>query len=188
MSTPAISFTASNFVLERLLDTANDGFNQLILETTATYGVTPFQLSDSGNAPNLLVGRFDLPSLIKSGFQPNYPLCIMSVAKSDTIGRNSLQVTPSTFSGSIIVSLDFYVVTDCGSVPADGQSVYQAVEDAVVGAFSTDVSYALMPQGLTFNDEALVEQGRMEFGPLSSSGDPVWCQMIACTLVFRRVA
>ncbi len=188
MSTPAITYTASNFVIERLLDTTSQGFNELILETTAEYGVTPFQLSDSGAAPNLLVGRFDLPNLIKSGFQPNYPLCIMSAAKSDTIGRNSLQVTPSTFSGSIIISLDFYMTAPCGSLPRDGQNMYQAVEDAVVGAFSTDVSYALMPQGLTYNDEALVEQGRMEYGPLNPADGPVWVQMIACTLVFRRVA
>lgn len=184
--TPQVSYLASNFVKERLLDTANDGFNQLIPGTCVEYGITPFQLSASAATRNLFIGRYNWVTLSKAGVAIQYPMAILSTAKSDSIGRNSLQVTPSTFSGNVIVSLDFWSATECSSIASNGQAMFQAIEDALAGTFSSDVSYSLVPPGLSYNDEAMVEQGVLEIAA-TPAGAQIFIQQIACTFLFRVI-
>lgn len=180
---PAISYAVFNYAKQRLLD-ASLGFNALINTTAATYGVAPFQLSESGAQTGLLYeGTFNIPALMQAGAPVVFPCAVLSTAKSNAAGNQAMRVTPSTFSGQVILSLDFYVKYDTGGVPL-GESMYHAVEDAVIATFN-DPDYYIPnppPPGVTYNNEIAVEQDVMGY-----SGT-YWLQMIPCTLFFYRVA
>lgn len=182
----AISSVVADFVKSRLLDAANNGFNQLILDSSVTYDVPSFQLSDGGgddcvSGVNLFIGRFELASLQRAGAGKNFPLAILSIAKDDAIQRANLQVTPSTYSGMIIVSLDFWVEYPGSNVPLNGEARFHAIEDALISTFDSPATFSMVSQGIAYNNEISIDQGKMEL--LND-----WLQFIGCTLIFRLTA
>ncbi len=183
MSAPvAVSFLVREYCRTRLKD-AISGFNYQITQTAAAYGVVPFTLSDQSTPPSLVMGRYDYPGLTKIFGVEMAPVAVLSTAKADNSGRQNMRVTPSSFSGQIIISLDVYAVVSQGggNLAPDGEAMYHAIEDALVATFNTPVSYGLMPPGVTYNNEITLEQGIVD----SSGGR--WLQWIPCSLHFYRV-
>ncbi len=183
MSFAQVSYPATNFCATRLQD-GSIGFNYWMTQTAPFFGVEAFQLSEQAYPPSLVIGRYDYPTLRKAmGANFSSPCAVLSGAKSDNTGRQNLRVTPSNFSGQIIISLDFYVTSGNGSnLPPNGQAMYHAVEAALVNTFNTPLSYGLMPPGTTYNNEVQAEQGAMEFDGVR------WVQWIPCGLFFYQVS
>lgn len=184
MSTPAIAYLAREYVQNRLLDTST-GFNALIDLTAVTYSVQAFQLSVSSQPPSLYTGRYDAPTIqtaMGNASSLNYPLAILSVSKLDAIGKQAMRVTPSTFSGQVIVSVDFYVTYPFGSIPPDGEAMFFAVTDALAGAMDARGSFNAVPPGLIYNNEISAEQGVLTWDTSR------WLQFIPCGIAFHVVA
>ena len=178
-----VTYNVRQFCRARLKD-ASSGFNYQITQTAPIYGVDSFQISDQCTPPSLYLGRYDYPTLKQAmGVNFSTPCAVLSVSKADNSARQNLRVTPSTFSGQIIVSIDFYVVVGPqGNLPPDGEAMFTAVSEALVNTFNTPTSYGLMPPGSTYNNEVMVEQGGMEW-----QGDR-WIQWIPCGLFFYQVS
>lgn len=172
------SFIAREFVRERLLD-STIGFNGLIQQTATTYGVQDFQLSTQSTPPSLWLGRYDLPTLIRAG--ASWPAAVVSTVKVDSRGKLAMRVTPSTYSGPVLISVDFYMVYPSGNFPPDGEAYFSAVEDAMISTFDDAQTYGLLPSGLTYNNEIVVSQGKMEWT------ENTWIQQIACGLDFYLI-
>jgi hypothetical protein len=160
-----------------------NGFNYLIGLTAAAYKVTPFQLSISSTPPTLYLGRYDYPSIsLSMGGRINFPFAVLSTAKSDSMLSQTMRVTPSTFSGDVPISVDFYITYPYGSLPPSGEAMYHAVEDAFIGTFNTPGAYGAFPSGVVYNNLVIVEQGNMGYE------ENRWVQLIPCALMFERVA
>jgi len=176
-----ISSVARDFCISRLED-VNTGFNYQMNLAAPNYSVSPFTLDHTVTPPTLLLGRYSYAVLKQAGILYfNAPFAVLSMAKSDMSGRQTLRVTPATFSGMMIASVDFYIPY-AGAFAPDGEAMFHAVEDSFVNCFnSPPQSYAGMPSGLTYNNECIVEQGQMEW-----DGNR-FVQLIPCSLFFYRV-
>lgn len=182
MSFPQVSYPTREFC-RNLLKNTTVGFNYWITQTASSFGVPSFQLSDQSSRPSLYLGRYDYPTLLKSGANFSTPVAVLSVAKADNTSRQNLSVTPSSYSGQVVVSLDFYIpAASSGSMPPDGEAMYFAIESALVAAFNSPTSYGLMPPGTTYNNEIQVEQGAMEFDGTR------WVQWIPVSMFFYQVS
>lgn len=176
------SFTIREFVRERLLDPA-EGFNFFITQAAPSYGVQPFQLSIQSSPPTLWLGRYDLSTLVRQVSAAQLPCAILSVAKDDSRGKLALRATPSTFAGTVLVSVDFHIGYPEGAPPPDGEAMFHAVEDAMVNTFNTPTSYGFIPGGVGYNNELIVSQGNMEL--TNSNG---WVQQISFGMDFFLIA
>lgn len=176
MSVPQISFAVREWIRERLLDDI-DGFNANIVVASAFYGVPSFQLS----ATNLFLGRLDVASIRLAGSVSDPPLVILSVAKSDSTGKLALKVTPSVFSGAVIVSIDFYTGFGCSQVPPDGEANFFAQESALTQSLNGYGTYASKPGEVGYNNEILSEQGLLIWG---SAG---WTQLNSFALIANNI-
>lgn len=189
MSNIQAAFLARQFMVERLtgepVDTSpSTSFNTLITETAPVYGVAPFVLTTIGAGRNLWFGRLGLTSLIQAcgiSRDGGFPLAVLSTADLDSMGRKNLLVTPSTFAGEIVMSLDFYVAYS-SRLPPDGEAMFFAIGDALINSFNTGASYGLMPSGLMYGNESRYQQDNLEFDGTR------WIQCIPCAFLFRRVA
>lgn len=181
---PNTLYLAEQYVLERLL-AADNGFNGYINLTAETYNVRPFRLATTGPGQSLFLGRFtmaDVQKAVGSGSTFSFPTAVLSIAKGDSAGQQALRVTPSIFSGQVIVSLDFYISYDLGSLPEDANAMFCAVFDALAMALCERASYNVVPPGLGFNNEITIEQGRMEWDGTR------WIQFIPVAIFFNVVA
>lgn len=183
MSTPSLVFLAEEYVQSRLLDNTS-GFNALIEQTATTYAVQPFTLSIQSAPPSLYLGRYtpeDIQKSVGGASSMNFPLAILSIVNANSIGKQAMRVTPSTFSGSVPMSLDFYVAYPMSSLPPDGNAMFCAVMDAVTGALCGPGAMGTVPAGLAFNNEVLVEQGNMSWDGSR------WIQAIPCAINFNVI-
>lgn len=184
MSLPQIAFVAREFVRQRLEGQLGQStsFNPNHAIAAATYGVAPMVLSTTSNPATLMLGRFKFASLVKACMagQFGFPIVILSIANDDMVGRGAMRVTPSTYSGPIFISIDFWVEHP-ERIPGDGDAIYCAIEDALMSTFNSPDSYGLMPQGLTYNNEIRVDNGEMEFDGTR------WLQLISAFMVFYRI-
>ena len=183
--TPQISYLVIQFVRSQLEDMVGPtGFGTLLSGSASNYNFQPFQLSSSSTQISLFTGRYDKATLQASGKIPNpltYPIAVVSTFKDDTAGKEAMKVTPSTFSGSVLVGVDFHITYPAGSLPPDGEAGFHAVEEAFIGCFCQAGTYGLLPQGVLFNNELMVEQMNMEWS------QSVWNQHIPCGLNFYVV-
>ena len=184
-ATPQVSYLVIAFVRSQLEDVVSPfGFGTLLSGTAANYSFQPFALSSSATPPSLFLGRYDRQSLMSSGVVPtplSYPIAVVSTFKDDSTGKEAMKVTPSTFSGSVLVAVDFHIAYPAGSLPPDGEAGFHAIEEAFIGCFCAQETYSLIPQGVLFNNEVMVEQLNMEWN------QDRWVQHIACGLNFNVI-
>lgn len=165
MSVPQTLYLAEQYVVSRLTD-ATTGFNYQITQTAPAYGVTPFQLTTTSTPPTLYLGRYDANDIRKAGGATaswNVPFAILSIAKGDATGKQAMRVTPSIFSGLVIVTIDFVVGYPTGSLPPDGNAMFCAIADAMLETMNMQASVNVPPPGIGYNNEMALDQGVMEF-------------------------
>ena len=183
--TPSISFAAREAVVSRLLD-PETGFNYIFPITAGIYGVEAFTLSKDSPA-NLFTGNYDYPSLrMAYNDSDPFPCAVVSIGESNAAGKTAMRITPSTFSGMIAISTDFYVKYPDGSVPPDGDAMVCAIEDAYYGALNGNINgipaySAINQNGLMTNNEAQMRASKLTFNQVR------WEQVIFFTSFFNRV-
>lgn len=157
------------------------GFNARHPAIAQEYGVEPIKFSAVTSPANLFFGRFDLAQLQRAYKPDLFPLGVLSVFGSDAIGRQAMRVTPSTFSGSVVLTLDVYLAHN-NEVPPDGEAQFFALEDAMVQAFNSEENYQLVPGGVAYNNEIKADQGKMDYDGTR------WIQLVSFAMMFNRVA
>ncbi len=177
---PQISWVAREFVKGRLLDNGPlyNGFNSNIQAACDLYG---YEEDLTLSVSNLLLGRIAITNVIRSTSPNPYPFAVLSIMKSDAMSKLAMKVTPSTFSGAVVLSLDFNIIYRNGKVPVDGESGFFALETAIASCLNSQETYTLMPMGLTYDNELLSEQGPLEWDGTK------WTQLNAFAAVFYRV-
>lgn len=174
-----VSSAVRQFGLNGLLD-ATKGFNYLLPLYANTYGVKPFTLSKDSKPPNLFTGRFDYATLIRAYGPDLFPCAVISIFGDDALGRRQMRVTPSEFSGAVWLSVDFWIQYQTADF-VDGEAMFFAIECAMIDTFNNQNNYSYVPEGVSYNNEIKIDQGRMMFE------EGRFTQLIACSLACNRV-
>jgi hypothetical protein len=173
---PQLSYVVRNFVLDRLQD-QESGWVFWWGQVCGAFGLQPITQLTLGT--NLFIGNLKATDVDATGYGV-YPMAFVFTSKSSNPVNQML--TPTEFSGTIQVVVDFWTSFVTPSPPPDPESFIDCIEDAFVETFNRQEYYGLVPSGVVYNNDFSEQRFDLQ------SGGENWLQLTRFALNYRMIS